>query len=407
VPLKYLWSLGLLSAAVCVHSTMHAQTLTTVYNFQGPPTDGSWPCAGVTKSITGSLFGTTQFGGQSGYGIAFEFDSGGSETVAHSFVGGTDGENPCAPLVPGPNGSLFGTTIFGGYAENGTVFEIENSQFTGAFDFRGGANGAFPSGLDYANGALYGTAPQGGGGMCPGGCGIIFRLDRFGHETVLHTFQGPDGAYPSAGVIHDKFGNLYGTTEGGGDNHFCAPYGCGTVFKLDRSGQFSVLHSFTGGENDGWFVVRGVVLDSAGNLFGTTSGGGRWNLGTIYEIPKTGKEKIVYSFAGPPDGATPNQLVSGLDGKLYGTTYTGGDLNCYGLSGGCGTIFEADKLGNEKVLYRFNGTTDGAQPTGAVLIDEQLNMYGTTQSGVKDGCPFSHGGCGTIWKLSSPASDSH
>jgi uncharacterized repeat protein (TIGR03803 family) len=400
---KYLSVLGLLSVALCGPGIMHAQTLTTLYNFQGPPTDGSWPCAGVAQNAAGDLFGTTQFGGHSDYGVVFEFDRGGSETVVHSFVGGRDGEDPCAPLVQGPNGSLLGTTTFGGYAENGTVFEIRNDRFAGAYDFLGGADGAFPSGVDYANGALYGTTPQGGGGMCPGGCGTIFRLDRFGHETVLHTFQGPDGAYPSAGLIYDNLGNLYGTTEGGGNNHLCPPYGCGTVFKLDRSGGFTTLHNFVGGTNDGWFVVRGVVLDSDGDLFGTTSGGGRSNLGTIYEVSKTGQEKIIYSFAGPPDGATPNQLVLGPNGKMYGTTYTGGDLDCYGLSGGCGTIFEADKLGNERVLYRFGGITDGAQPTGAVLIDAQRNMYGTTQSGVKDGCAFSHGGCGTIWKLSPSA----
>lgn len=387
-------------ALFCVQSAS-SQMLTTLYNFQGPPSDGSWPCAGVVLDATGNLYGTTQFGGQDDDGTTFKLDTNGMETLLHSFTAGTDGENPCDPLAIGPRNELFGTALYGGYNGNGTVFVIQNDKFKAAYDFPGGSDGSFPDGLQYSNGALYGTTAQGGNAQCAGGCGTIFKLDRFGHQTVLYSFHGSDGRGPGAGVIRDEKGNLYGTTNFGGQNNLCPPYGCGTVFKLDPLNKLTVLHSFTGGANDGWFVVTGVVQDSKGNLFGTTSGGGTWNMGTIYEITNGGEEKVLYNFSGPPDGATPNQLFLAPNDMLYGTTYSGGDATqCVGLGGGCGTIFMADKLGHERVLYRFSGITDGAQPTGPVVFDSEGNMYGTTQSGVEGACPFEpHYGCGTVWKL--------
>lgn len=172
--------------------------------------------------------------------------------------------------------------------------------------------------------------------------------------------------------------------------------GCGTVFKLDPHGTLTVLYSFLGG-TDGWDVQNGVVRDSEGNLYGTTLGGGTASFGTIFEITPAGAEKILYSFAGAPDGADPSQIV--LDNStLYGTTYTGGNYNCDGLTGGCGTIFQFDKAG-EQVLYRFSGSFDGAQPFGAIALDSEGNLYGTTQSGIHNGCtPFPYG-CGTVWKF--------
>jgi uncharacterized repeat protein (TIGR03803 family) len=387
---------GALSSPIAAHS----QALTTLYNFQGPATDGSWPCAGVIRDSGGNMYGTTQVGGNSDYGTVFELDGGNAEaeSVLHNFED-DDGQSPCAPLIHSADGYFYGTTISGGYSERGTVFSIRGTQLTVLYKFQGIPDGQSPfGGLDEnIDGALYGTTAQGGNGACAGGCGTIYRIDKAGRETVLYSFSGPDGAYPAASLIHDPAGNLYGTTNGSVANDLC-PAGCGTVFKLDTSGKLTVLHSFTGGTQDGWFVVTPVVRDAAGNLYGTTSGGGTWNFGTIYEITNRGKEKVLYSFAGPPDGATPNQLVI-AHGKLYGTTYLGGQLNCNGISGLCGTIFEFDKSGGEKVLYRFSGFTDGEEPTGPVTFDSDGNMYGTTQSGIKDGCPFSHGGCGTVWKF--------
>lgn len=377
-----------------------SQTLTTLYTLQGGPADGEEPCA-ITAGPDGALFGTTYFGGAENFGTAFKIDAGGHDTVLHSFTNGRDGENPCSRLATGSGGTLYGTTIYGG-KENGTVFQIRGDHLNAAYDFPGGPLGSFPSGVvEGPGGALYGTTSQGGGGKCPGGCGTIFRLDLLGHETVLHTFQGPDGAFPAAGVTFDKQGNLYGTTESGGaygGNNSC-PDGCGTVFKLAASGKFTTLHKFAGGIADGWFVATAPVVDPEGNLYGTTSGGGAYNAGTIYEITVAGDENILYSFEGAPDGAVPEQITRAANGNLFGVTDEGGSLECTEGVSGCGTVFELDATGTETVLYRFNGIVDGAAPVGPVVLDSHGNIYGATAEGIKGGCSVFSLGCGTVWKL--------
>ena len=399
-----LFTVVIVAAAFSSPIAAHSQALTTLYNLQGSPTDGDWPCAGVIRDAKGNMYGTTQGGGKWDYGTVFALGANNAEAVVHNFQD-SDGQSPCAPLIYA-DGSLYGTTIYGGDNEDGTVFSIRGTHLTVLYKFQGIPDGQGPFGglVENIDGDFYGTTAQGGSGTGAGGSGTIYKIDKAGHETVLYSFSGRDGAYPAASLIHDSAGNLYGTTNGGGANNHCPSAGCGTVFKFDTSGKLTVLHSFTGGTADGWFVVTPVVRDAAGNLYGTTSGGGTWNLGTIFEITNKGKERVLYSFAGPPDGWNPNQLVI-ANGKLYGTTYLGGQSDCNGIDGLCGTIFEFDQVEGEKVLYRFNGFTDGEEPTGPVTFDSNGNLYGTTQSGIKDGCPFSHGGCGTVWKLALGAAD--
>ena len=375
-----------------------AQTLTTLYNLQGGSNDGNWPC-GIIRDSAGNLYGEAQFGGPENAGAIFELNTNNEETVLHLFES-PDGQSPCSKLLRSASGDLYGTTIYGGAGENGTVFRIHNDTLL-QYKFQGGLDGQNPSaGLtENVDGALYGTTAGGGSGnSCLGGCGTVFRFDPSGHKTIVYNFHGADGANPGAALIHDAQGNLYGTTSTGGSNQMCPQEGgCGTVFKLDPRGILTVLYSFLGG-TDGWDVQNGVVRDSEGNLYGTTLGGGTSSFGTIFEITHAGAEKILYSFAGAPDGADPSQIV--LDNStLYGTTYTGGNFNCDGLYGGCGTIFRFDKTGHEKVLYRFSGSVDGAQPFGSIALDSAGNIYGTTQSGVKNGCPPFPAGCGTVWKF--------
>ena len=401
------WLLMLIvAAALSIPVVAHSQALTTLYNFQGPSADGQEPCA-LTSGPNGTLFGVTYFGGAFNFGTVFNVDASGHETVLHSFTDGKDGENPCSRLSTGSGGTLYGTTIYGA-KENGTVFQIQGDHLNAAYDFPGGPLGSFPSSVvEGPDGALYGTTSQGGGTQCPGGCGTIFKLDLLGHETVLHTFQGLDGAFPAAGVICDKRGNLYGTTESGGataGNNSC-PDGCGTVFKLAASGKFTTLHKFTGGSSDGWFVATGPVVDPEGNLYGTTSGGGAYNAGTIYEITAAGEAKILYSFAGAPDGAVPEQITRAANGNLFGVTDEGGSLECTVGVSGCGTVFELDATGAETVLYRFNGIVDGAAPVGPVVLDSRGNIYGTTAEGIKGACSVFSLGCGTVWKLALGAAD--
>src|SRR5271165_6495671 len=175
--------------------------------------------------------------------------------------------------------------------------------------------------------------------------------------TVLYSFAGgTDGAIPFAGLVQDAQGNLYGTTTQGGGGLGCETQGCGTVFKVDTTGNETVLYSFTGTGGDGGNPYAGLVRDTQGNLYGTTNQGGTSGDGTVFKVDTTGKETVLYNFTGPPDGALPYAgLVQDAQGNLYGTTGAGG-------ASGRGTVFKVDTTGKETVLYSFNYDPDGALP---------------------------------------------
>jgi uncharacterized repeat protein (TIGR03803 family) len=282
--------------------------------------------------------------------------------------------------------------------------------FTGPPD---GANSA--AGLvEDAVGNLYGTTSQGGitGGACGSvGCGIVFKMDQSGNETVLHSFDGqPDGASPLAGLVLDAAGNMYGTTSLGGTANF------GTVFKLDSTGTETVLYSFAGGP-DGADPVADLVLDAAGNLLGTTSMGGTSGAGTVFKLDSTGKESVLYTFSGGPDGSTPMAgLILDDEGNMYGTTFAGGAGPCTLPERGrstapasCGVVFKLDTTGTESVLHSFTGEPDGASPAGDLVRDSAGNLYGTTVAGgilciviappLPGQGPSSKFYCGTVFKL--------
>jgi uncharacterized repeat protein (TIGR03803 family) len=218
--------------------------------------------------------------------------------------------------------------------------------------------------LDSA-GDLYGTTTYGG----KANKGVLFKLDKAGNETILHTFTGgTDGAYPEGSVAFDSAGNLYGTTTSG------------VVFKLDTAGNFTVLYTFTGGA-DGYDLESGVVLDSAGNLYGTAYQGGsgyclrHHGCGVVYKLRPSGQETTLYTFTGGDDGGSPLAgLILDSAGNLYGTTQLGG-------TAGLGVVFEVDPLGNETVLHSFLGPPDGNEPCSGVTMDSAGNLYGTTYKG--------------------------
>jgi len=268
--------------------------------------------------------------------------------------------------------------------------------------FGGVSAGAGPTGLiSDAAGNLYGTALYEGDATM-GGNGVVFKLshDATGRwsETVLHTFQGKDGANPAAGLIFDKARNLYGTTQNGGT------YGNGTVFKLipEPDGEWSetVLHSFRSA--DGSNPAAGLIFDQAGNLYGTTAGGGGHNSGLVFKLASATNgewiETVLYDFQGT-DGANPSARLS-LDraGNLYGTTFSrgGGFL-------GLGVVFklspEPKGEWSETVLHSFQGPPDdGYQPSGALIIDAAGYLYGTTANGGSSGnCLYA--GCGTLFQI--------
>jgi uncharacterized repeat protein (TIGR03803 family) len=352
-----------------------AQTFSVLHSFTGGA-DGANPYAGLIQDSTGNFYGTTQLGGTSNLGAVFKLDPTGTEIVLHSFAGGADGANPYSGLVQDSTGNLYGTTYYGGAPNHGTVFKLDpTGTETVLYSFAGGADGANPyaSLVQDPAGNLYGTTQRGGSS----GQGTVFKIDTVGTETVLYGFTGgSDGGGPDGALVLDAAGNLYGTTFGGGDLCVHRRTYCGVVFKLDTTGTETVLHTFTGG-TDGVLPVAGVVRDSAGNLYGTTS-----NAGTIFQLDATGTETVLYSFTGGAGGGTPYAgLVRDPAGNLYGTTNYGGDSTC-GNGSGCGVVFQLDTTGTETVLYTFTGGADGANPElGSLIRDSAGNLYGTTQLG--------------------------
>jgi uncharacterized repeat protein (TIGR03803 family) len=219
----------------------------------------------------------------------------------------------------------------------------------------------------------------------------VFKVSKTGQETVLYSFTGrTDGDAPFAGVIRDAQGNLYGTTRFGGDLTCPGGGGCGTVFKLSSAGKETVLYSFTGGA-DGSQPIAGVIRDAEGNLYGTTLIGGDLSAcslngcGVVFKLSKTGKETVLYRFKGAPDGADPVAgVIRDAKGNLYGTTYSGGVSNV-------GTAFELSWMGKETVLFSFeNNARDGYSPRAGVIQDTEGNLYGATADGgrINNGVAF-------------------
>jgi len=286
--------------------------------------------------------------------------------------------------------------------------------FTVVTLFDGGLNGFPQPGMPPlardAEGNLYGATPTGGGKECflGTGCGTVYKLDPTGKVTTLYSFQGPpDGSWPES-VILDSDGNLYGTTLYGGTGQ-CSngpTPGCGTVFKVDQAGHETVLHSFTGAP-DGQNPIAALVRDAKGNLYGTTYLGGKGSCygqgcGTVFKISPKGKETVLQYFDDGADGANPLGSLLLVGSTLYGTTGAGGTGPCTNSNVvGCGTVFKLEG-GTETVLYKFQGPPDGAGPSSNVVRDREGNLYGTTSGGGNTTtCPLGPVGCGTVFKLDS------
>jgi uncharacterized repeat protein (TIGR03803 family) len=361
------------------------------------------PAGGLISDQAGNFYGTTTRGGEYGfyYGTVFELfpstDGKWTEKILHSFGRGTDGQSPEAGLVFDAAGNLYGTTGAGGTnticdSGCGTVFELTPS--TGGkwteevlhnFD-ENGKDGWDPTGgliLDAA-GNLYGTAEYGG----VNNYGVVFELAPDAHgtwtEKILHNFRGEDGAAPSGSLIFDASGDLYGTTSGGGT------YSGGTVFELmaGSTGAWTekVLHYFGKGA-DGSQPTGGVVFNAAGQMFGTTTYRGAYTYGAVFQLTPTvgGKwiEEILHSFNNNGhDGNTLWAATPILDGagNLYCTTLWGGVYND-------GTVFElipdADGKWTEKILHDFGRGSDGSEALGSLVFDSAGTLYGATYGGGK------------------------
>jgi uncharacterized repeat protein (TIGR03803 family) len=353
------------------------QHFTVLYNFTGGQ-DGAWPFAGVIQDPAGNLYGTTYEGGTGGYGVVFRLDTAGTESVLHSLAGpSSDGSYPVTAVVRDTKGNFYGTSIYGGSYDHGTVVKINAAGHEKVlYSFSGGSDGCYPQQgliMDKA-GTLYGSTDACGSS----GNGTIFKVDRAGNFTLLHSFTRGwlDGANPQFGhLTMDISGNLYGVTELGGAND------AGVLYELSKKGKLTVLHSF-GGANDGCYPFGSVVQDKAGNAYGITQYcGSGW--GTIWKVSKKGKETILHSFAGgTSDGCNPFAGVT-LDAKG----------NLYGVAAGCGdnnwgVLYELSAHRRFSLLHRFD-SSGAAYPVGEVLRTAKGGLFGTTEYG---------GYAGAVWK---------
>ena len=375
------------------HTVWAANTETVLYSFSGS-SDGGDPASSLVFDSAGNAYGTTVVGGDFGFGTVFELSPSGagwSETVLHSFTDSPDGKYPYGGVTIDSAGNLYGTTASGGSSSCnscGVVFKLSNSRGQWAesviYSFLGNNDGAGPGAplvFDSA-GNLYGMTPDGGAHQA----GTIFQLvpGQNGQwtEKVIHSFTGGnDGGIGSLGpLLIDGAGNLYGVTEVFGANGF------GTVFKLSPGSngtwRGTTIYAFKG-QPDAGSPYGGLVMDSAGNLYGTTYFGGTNNVGTVYELHKAAgvwKEKVLYSFQTANDGnLTTTTLRFDTAGNLYGTTSEGGRPGC-----NCGTIFKLTRQGSawtESVVHSFAGDPDGAFPSYGLVSDTAGNYYSTTPAG--------------------------
>jgi uncharacterized repeat protein (TIGR03803 family) len=348
-----------------------AQTFTVLHSF-ADATDGSEPQVGLYQN---AFYGTTFLGGHGlcNCGTVFKISSSGFR-VLHVFAG-SDGANPAPGLAMDASGNLYGTTSQGGSNGYGTVFKLAPATAQGGnwtetvlYAFAGGTDGAHPYGgviLDAA-GNIYGTTTRGGAF----GHGAVFKLAAGGTETVVYSFSGlPDGAYSYARLAFDAAGNIYGTTMEGGT------FNQGTVFELNPSGTEIVLHSFAGG-TDGAYPNAGVILDASDNIYGTTDQGGDSSSdGTVFKLSVGGTYSVLYTFKGGKDGSGPAAgLVLDPAGNLYGTTTEGGDSDYDGM------VFKISPGGKETQLYVFTGRLGGSYGYTGVVRDTAGNLYGTSTS---------------------------
>jgi uncharacterized repeat protein (TIGR03803 family) len=342
-----------------------AQTFTTLHSFTGSP-DGQYPYSiNMTQGRDGALYGTTIIGGASGYGTVFRITPSGNLKL-YSFDSSNGGYPDSGPVL-GTNGLFYGTAdgYYGGLFNDGKVFSLDASTGTfatlHAFDSSDGRTPDGPVVLG-PSGNYYGTVAYGGAHND----GTIYSITPSGTFTLLHNFHGPDGTTPQGGgLVAGPGGILYGVANYGGAS------GLGTIFSIKPSGAFSTVFSFDGAH--GSYPNGTLLIGNDGNFYGSTTGGGASDSGTVFQLSLTGPVvTVLHSFSGT-DGAQPSAgLTQATDGKLYGTTYSGG-------TSGNGTIFSITTAGDFVTLHNFD-STDGAEPN-YLMQHTNGKLYGSTNVG--------------------------
>jgi uncharacterized repeat protein (TIGR03803 family) len=386
-----------------VEPTAQAQSFSVLHSF-APNRLGYGPYAGLIQDARGGLYGTTNNGDapDGGVGSVYKLthaQSGWTLTALVEFNHDGNGYGPQARLTLGPDGAMYGTTVYGGYPGGcggqgcGTIFRLSLANFSRTVIYRfSDSDGYWPLSevtFDSA-GNLFGTAVMGGAY----GGGTVFELVRNGNQWThsdIYTFTGAsDGGEPVGGLIIDSGGNLYGTTVSGGT---CA---CGVVFELSPlEGGWSeqVLHNFDSRTEGGW-PEASLIMDAAGNLYGTASAGGSTNGGTVFELSPSGNTwnfTLIYALVetGYPGGGGPRgSVLMDAAGKLYGTTYADGAYVQ-------GSVFELTPTNGQWAfisLHDFDSLQDGEYPVGNLLMDANGNLFGTTLFGGQYGV-------GTVWEI--------
>jgi uncharacterized repeat protein (TIGR03803 family) len=380
---KLNWAKSIVFFLLCATTAiaLPAQTLTTLHSFDG--TDGADSSAVLVQATDGNLYGTTRLGGANGAGTVFKITPSGTLTTLHNFCSGgaacVDGDAPYAGLVQAADGNFYGTTLSGGTYGAGTVFKITPSgTLTTLYSFCSespctGGFGLVAGLVQATDGNFYGTTAFGGSN----GSGTVFKITPSGTLTTLHNFCSGgaacvDGDAPYAGLVQATDGNFYGTTVVGGALNW------GTVFKITPDGTLTTLYSFCSesGCADGTTPSAGLVQATDGNFYGTTTGGGANQVGTVFKITPSGTLTTLHSLDIMDDNYTQAALIQATDGNLYGTMrFDASDTTP-------GTVFKITLGGTLTTLYRFcsqnAGCPDGRQPWAGLVQDTNGKFYGTT-----------------------------
>jgi uncharacterized repeat protein (TIGR03803 family) len=400
---------SVLFVASVASTAAFAQDVSVLYSFSGRT---GFPHAELLHASNGKLYGTTTNGGIAGIGSVYvlEPDATGGYTYTELYAATVDSEGSffINPLVEGPDGWLYGTTLVGGDNGFGIVFRVSTAgayEKLASFD---STTGMFPNGLILASdGAFYGTTYYGllgnsgsafrftpGGGITvihafgdsnefspsgrlyqaangdfygvttfsATGPGTVFRMTTAGATTVLHVFSNSDGAHPVAGVTAGADGNLYGTTEQGGPD---PGNPLGVIYKIDSQDVVTTVHAFT--MADGLVAPQAaLLLASDGKLYGTA--------GSIFRLETDGGVTLVHALTQLEGTTLVAPLIEPTTGHLFGTAELGG-------AGGYGTVFDCDFAGNLEVVYAFEGSAEGLAPSAGVVQGADGSFYGTTQEG--------------------------
>jgi uncharacterized repeat protein (TIGR03803 family) len=344
---------------------VQAQTYTDLYNFGSNPGDPiqAQPAV-IAQGRDGNLYSATGRGGTNTYGTIFKITPKGKLSLIYNFDG-ILGDYPSGGVTLGTDGNLYGVTQGGGTFGDGIVFKVTPAgDFTVLHNFEGsdGTNPVAPP-IQGANGKFYGTTTYGGS---TSNYGTLYEMTPSGELTTLYMFNQSDGQGPIASLVQGTDGEFYGTTSGGGT------YNSGTVFKITGT-KLTTLYMFDG--TDGWIPTTPLVQGTDGDFYGTTTMGGTTSNGTVFKISSKGKLVVLYSF--PSDGSGGKDpeggLVLGTDGMFYGTAYQGGTNNN-------GNIYRITPRGKLSVVYTFDGT-DGCCPLATLVQHTSGVMYGDTYAG--------------------------